>query len=54
MLEGKKTYIIVICLILAGVAKNLGYLDEETYKTIFGILAPTGLATLRMGMNKNA
>ena len=49
-LSGKKTYILMAVLFVAGGLKALGMLDENTYMMLFSLLVPAGLVTLRMGM----
>ena len=49
-LDGYRTYITASLLILASVAKTLGYLDESTFQTIQGLLLGAGLWYLRAGI----
>lgn len=53
MLNGKKTYIIVILMILTGLLTTSEFLDGNTYAVIMSILAPSSIATLRMGIKSN-
>ncbi|KKN18192.1 hypothetical protein LCGC14_0958280 [marine sediment metagenome] len=52
ILDGYKTYIIAIGIGLASAAHSLGWIDTQAYLLIVGILAPSGLATLRQGIKK--
>lgn len=52
VLKGKKTYIVAILIGCAAVAKQLGYIDEQTHTLIITLLTGTGLATLRAGVSK--
>ena len=49
-LSGKKTYILMAILFVAGGLKALGLLDEATYNMIFSFLVPAGIVTLRKSM----
>jgi len=49
-LAGKKTYIVAVALGLATIARALGLIDDQTFTAIQGLLAATGLATLRAGV----
>ncbi len=51
-LDGYKTYIIAIGIGLASAVHSLGWIDTQAYLLIVGILAPSGLATLRQGIKK--
>lgn len=52
-MKGYRTYISAALLITAGVAKTLGYLDENTFQAIQGILIGAGLWYLRSSVVKN-
>ena len=52
MFDGYKTYLCALGIGLATAAKTLGYLDEETYQTVVGMLGAGGLAALRAGVGK--
>lgn len=49
-LNGKRTYIIAVLLVLANAAYSLGYVDADLIVKIDAILAPLGLAFLRAGI----
>lgn len=49
-INGKKTYLVAFGIFCLGGAKALGYIDEDAYQTLLGLLGATGLATLRHGM----
>jgi hypothetical protein len=49
-LTGKKTYIVAIVIGCVVACQHLGYIDEETAKTLIGLLTDGGLATLRAGV----
>ena len=46
-LEGKKTYICAVCLGFATVAVSLGWISQDVYVTLAGLLGAGGLAALR-------
>jgi hypothetical protein len=50
ILSGKKTYIVAVALGLATFARALGLIDDQSFTAIQGLLAATGLATLRAGV----
>ena len=50
LLKGRKTYIVACLFALATFAYSVGYIDENTYRMIEGILLPAGLAALRAGV----
>ena len=52
MLEGKKTYITAGVLALMTFARGVGWLDQQQYELILGLLGSLGLAALRAGMSK--
>ena len=51
-LKGYKTYILAAIIGAATVAKALGYLDENTYNTLMGLLGAGTAATLAAKMNR--
>jgi hypothetical protein len=53
-LEGKKTYITAVVLALGSFAMAMGWLSQEQYQVIVGLLASLGLAALRSGVAKSA
>jgi hypothetical protein len=53
-LEGKKTYITAVALALGSFAMAMGWLSQEQYQVIVGLLASLGLAALRSGVAKRA
>ena len=53
-LEGKKTYITAMVLALGSFAMAMGWLSQEQYQVIVGLLASLGLAALRSGVAKSA
>jgi hypothetical protein len=52
MLEGKKTYITAGLLALMTFARSIGWLDQQQYELILGLLGSLGLAALRAGVSK--
>jgi len=53
MLSGKKTYITAVILALGVLARAMGWLTEEQYEIIMGLMGSLGLATLRAGVAKS-
>lgn len=53
LLEGKKTYIVVIVAILFNTLVQLGYIDPSYVEYVNIILAALGLGTLRAGISKS-
>jgi hypothetical protein len=51
-LEGKKTYITAVALALGSFAMAMGWLSQEQYQVIVGLLASLGMAALRSGVAK--
>ena len=51
-LEGKKTYITAVAAALASFALAMGWLSQEQYQVILGLLGSLGLAALRSGVAK--
>jgi len=52
-LEGKKTYITAVAAALASFALAMGWLSQEQYQVVLGLLASLGLAALRAGVAKS-
>jgi hypothetical protein len=52
-LEGKKTYITAVVLALASFAVAMGWLTNEQYQILIGLLGSLGLAALRSGVAKS-
>lgn len=52
MLSGYKTIIIAVLLGIFTTLKSLGYIDHDTWETIFGILSSGGLLTMRAAVAK--
>lgn len=52
MLEGKRTYLTALVLALVTFARALGWLEQQQYEIILGLLGSMGLAALRAGMAK--
>lgn len=52
MLTGKKTYITAALLSLAAFARGAGWLSQEQYDLIVGLVGSLGLAALRAGIAK--
>ena len=53
-LEGKKTYITAVVMALGSFAMAMGWLSQEQYQVIVGLVASLGLAALRSGVAKSA
>lgn len=53
MLEGKKTYLTALALGLATFARTLGWISQEEYEIILGLMGSVGLAALRAGVAKS-
>ena len=51
-LRGKKTFFVAALMVVLSGLLAQGYISEETYKLVVGILTGLGLATLRLGMMK--
>jgi hypothetical protein len=51
-LDGKKTYITAVVAALVSFARAMGWLSQEQYQVILGLLASLGLAALRSGVAK--
>ena len=52
MLGGKKTYLTAILIAAITVAHQMGWIDDNTYKTLLALLGAGGLAALRAGVKK--
>lgn len=52
MLAGKKTYISALVLGLAAFVRALGWVSQEQYEIILGLVSSLGLAALRSGVSK--
>jgi hypothetical protein len=53
MLEGKKTYISALILALVAFVRALGWVSQEQYEVILGLVSSVGLAALRAGVAKS-
>lgn len=53
LLEGKKTYIVVIVAIVFNTLVQLGYLDANYVQYVNIVLAALGLGALRAGVTKS-
>ena len=53
-LNGKKTYITAAVAALASFAMAMGWLSQEQYQVILGLLGSLGLAALRSGVAKGS
>ena len=51
-LDGKKTYITALGAALASFALAMGWLNQEQYQVVLGLLGSLGLAALRAGVAK--
>lgn len=51
-LQGWKTYISVILIIVIAILKNFEIIDSNTYDTLIALLGAGALASLRSGINK--
>lgn len=49
-MAGKKTYIVAVVIALASFAVAMGWLSQEQYQVILGLLGSLGLAALRSGV----
>lgn len=52
ILDGYKTYIIVVLLIIIGIIRNYGIIDDEAVLMAYGILGPLSIAAVRDAINK--
>jgi hypothetical protein len=53
-LDGKKTYITAVVAALASFALAMGWLNQDQYQVILGLLGSLGLAALRSGVARGA
>lgn len=53
MLEGWKTYITAGLMALAAFVRGMGWLDQQQYELVLGLLGSLGLAALRAGVSKS-
>jgi hypothetical protein len=53
-LEGKKTYITAAVAALASFALAMGWLSQDQYQVVLGLLGSLGLAALRSGVARSA
>ena len=53
ILDGKKTYITAVVAALASFALAMGWLSQEQYQVVLGLLGSLGLAALRAGVTKS-
>lgn len=53
MLDGYKTYIAAIAMGLGTVAVALGWISQQQYEIVMGLLASFGLIALRAGVKKS-
>ena len=51
-LDGKKTYVVALCIGLATVAYVLGYIDQAMWEKIAGLLGVGALLTVRQAIAK--
>lgn len=51
-MAGYKTYVTAALIIALAVAKGLGYVPQDLYETLLGLLLGTGMAALRAGVKK--
>jgi hypothetical protein len=52
-LDGKRTYITAVAVALASFARAMGWLSQEQYQVVLGLLGSLGLAALRSGVAKS-
>ena len=53
-LKGYRTYLIAIAIALASGARYLGWIDENAYQLIMGLLGAGAAATIRLGSKDDA
>lgn len=53
LMPGKKTYLIGAIIGLVSCAYALGYIDQQVYMALLGVLNGGGLITLRSGVQKS-
>ena len=49
-MRGKKTFLVALAIALLTLAKQMQWLDDNSYTTLLGLLGAGGLAALRAGM----
>lgn len=52
-LQGKKTYITAVLIALASFGVGVGWLTNEQYAVVLGLLNAMGLTALRAGVTKS-
>ena len=50
--QGKKTYLVALGIGAVTVAHSLGYIDDDTFKMLLGMLNSFGVATMAAKMNR--
>ena len=53
-LKGKRTYLVVVVMIVVAMLKALGVIDAPAYEAIMGLLAALGFGALRAGVERAA
>lgn len=53
-LKGKRTYLVVVVMIVVAVLKALGVIDPPAYEAVMGLLAALGFGALRAGVERAA
>lgn len=53
-LKGKRTYLVVVVMIVVAMLKALGVIDGPAYEAIMGLLAALGFGALRAGVERAA
>ena len=51
--KGKKTYFVAASMGVLVFARQMGWIDEQTYNHAAGVLAAAGVAALRSGLNNS-
>lgn len=51
-LQGKKTYVVAFLIGVVTVSHSLGYINDETFKMLLGMLNSFGVATMAAKMNR--
>jgi hypothetical protein len=52
MVDGRKTYFIAAGMVVISGLRAQGYIDDNTYATLLGLLNGAGFAALRAGLAK--
>jgi len=52
MFTGKKTYLTAATMAVMTFARGLGWIDQQQFELILGLLGSLGLAALRAGVSK--